>query len=94
MTLFSVMFGFLSLYFLCISQRFLVSVTVVVYLGGLVAKSGLTLVTPCTIANQAPPVHGTSQARMLEWVPFLFPGDLLPDPGVEPGSLHCRLILY
>ena len=25
--------------------------------------------------------------------PFPFPGDL-PNPGVEPGSLHCRQILY
>ena len=51
MTLFSVMFGFLSLYFLCISQRFSASVTVVVYLGGLVAKSGLT----CDSMHYSPP---------------------------------------
>ena len=34
-------------------------------------------------------VHGILQARILEWVAFLFsrgsPGDL-PDPGIEPGS--------
>ena len=29
-------------------------------------------------------VHGILQARILEWVPFPFPGDL-PDSGVEPG---------
>ena len=30
-------------------------------------------------------VHGISQARRLEWVPFLSPGDL-PYSGIEPGS--------
>ena len=30
-------------------------------------------------------VHGILQARILEWVPFLPPGDL-PDPGMEPKS--------
>ena len=31
------------------------------------------------------PVHGILQARILEWLPFLPPGDL-PDPGIEPES--------
>ena len=31
-------------------------------------------------------VHGISQARILKWLPFPFPGDLL-DPGIEPMSL-------
>ena len=30
-------------------------------------------------------VHGILQARILEWVAFLSPGDL-PNPGIEPGS--------
>ena len=30
-------------------------------------------------------VHGISQARILEWVPFSPPGDL-PDPGIKPVS--------
>ena len=30
-------------------------------------------------------VHGILQARKLEWLPFLSPGDL-PNPGIEPGS--------
>ena len=34
-----------------------------------------------------------SQTRVLEWVPCPSPGDL-PDPGIEPGLLHCRQILY
>ena len=31
------------------------------------------------------PVYGILQARTLEWVAFLFPGDL-PNPGIEPRS--------
>ena len=31
------------------------------------------------------PVHGILQARTLEWLPFLPPGDL-PDPGIETVS--------
>ena len=30
-------------------------------------------------------VHGILQARILEWVVFLSPGDL-PNPGIEPRS--------
>ena len=29
-------------------------------------------------------VHEILQTRVLEWVPFPFPGDL-PDPGIEPA---------
>ena len=38
--------------------------------------------------NHSPPgsfVHGIFQARILEWLPFPSPGDLL-DPGVRPAS--------
>ena len=31
-------------------------------------------------------VHGILQARILEWVAFLPPGEL-PNPGIEPASL-------
>ena len=31
-------------------------------------------------------VPGSLQARVLEWVSFIPPGDL-PDPGIEPASL-------
>ena len=31
-------------------------------------------------------IHGISQARILEWLPFPPPKDL-PDPGIEPASL-------
>ena len=30
-------------------------------------------------------VHGVSQTRILEWVPFPSPGDF-PEPGIEPES--------
>ena len=38
--------------------------------------------------NCSPPgfsVRGILQARMLEWIPIPFSGDL-PDPGIEPWS--------
>ena len=38
-------------------------------------------------------VHGILQARILEWVPCSSPGDL-PNPGLNPGLMHCRWILY
>ena len=42
--------------------------------------------TPWTVgAWQAPTVHGISQARILEWLPFPSPGDL-PNPGIEDES--------
>ena len=34
-------------------------------------------------------VHGILQARILEWAPFLSPGDL-PDPGIESGFPALR----
>ena len=51
----------------------------------LVAKSRLTL---CNSMDCSPPgssVHGISQARILEWLPFPSPGDL-PDPGIKLTS--------
>ena len=44
--------------------------------------------TLCDPVDYSPPgssVHGILQARILEWLPFPFPGDL-PDPGIESGS--------
>ena len=38
-------------------------------------------------------VHGLLQARILEWVAISFSRDI-PDPGIEPGLLHCRQIHY
>ena len=47
--------------------------------GGLVAKSCLTLAIPWTVACQAPSVHGILQARILEWLAISFSrGSSLP----------------
>ena len=57
------------------------------YLGGdLVAKLCMTLVTPWTVACQAPLSVGFSWQE--DWSGFSFPspGDL-PDPGIKPASL-------
>ena len=53
--------------------------------GGLVAKSCLTLVTPWTVACQAPRSMGFSRQEYWSGLPFPSPGDL-PDPGIEPAS--------
>ena len=51
----------------------------------LVAKSCPTLVTPWTVACQAPLSVGFSEQEYWSGLPFSSPGDL-PDPGVKPGS--------
>ena len=51
---------------------------------GLVGKSGPTLVTPWTVAHQAPLSMGLSRQEYWSGLPFSSPGDLL-DPGIEPG---------
>ena len=48
-------------------------------------QSCLTLCNPMDCSPPDFSVHGISQARILEWVPFSSPADL-PDPGIE-----CRL---
>ena len=52
---------------------------------GSVAKSCLTLVTPWTVAHQAPLSLGLSRQEYWSRLPFPSPGDL-PDPEIEPGS--------
>ena len=52
---------------------------------GLVAQSCLTLVTPWTIARQAPLSMGFSRQEYWSGLPFPSPKDL-PDPGIEPRS--------
>ena len=51
----------------------------------LVAKSCPTLVTPWTVACQAPLSVGFSEQEYWSGLPFSSPGDL-PDPGIEPRS--------
>ena len=43
------------------------------------------VVTPWTVAYQAPPSVGFSRQEYWSGLPFPFPGDL-PYPGIEPGS--------
>ena len=56
----------------------------IVYGGGLVTKSCLTLATPWTVACQVPPTMGFSRQEYCSGLPFPSPGDL-PEPGIEPG---------
>ena len=55
-------------------------------LGGLVAKSYLTLVTPWTVARQAPLSMGFSRQEYWSGLPRPPPGHL-PSPGIQPASL-------
>ena len=55
------------------------------YDGGLVARLCSTLVTPWTIACQAPLSMGFSRQEYWNGLPFPSPEDL-PDPGIEPRS--------
>ena len=61
--------------------------------GGLVAKLCLTLVTPWTVASQAPLSMGFFRQEYWRGLPCPPPGDL-PNPEDEPGLPHCRRILY
>ena len=57
-----------------------------VVVGGLVAKLCPIVVTPWTVACQAPLSMGFLRQEYWSGLPFPFPGDL-PHPGVEPVSL-------
>ena len=61
----------------------------------LVANLCPTLVTPWTIACQAPLSMGFSRQGYWSGLPFPSLGDL-PDPEIEPGSpaLHANLSIY
>ena len=48
--------------------------------------------TPWAIAHQAPLSMGFSRQEYWTELPFPSPEDL-SDPGIEPGSPHCRTIL-
>ena len=60
---------------------------------GLVTKLCPTLVTPWTVACQAPLPMGYSRQEYWSGLPFLSPGDR-PDPGIEPESPALQQILY
>ena len=63
------------------------------FCGGLVAKSCLTLVTPWTIARQAPMSMGFSKQEYRSGLPFFSPG-IFPSQELKLGLKHCRQILY
>ena len=48
-----------------------------------VAQSCMTLCNTIDCSPSGSSVHGISQARILEWLPFPAPGDL-PNPGIKP----------
>ena len=50
-------------------------------------------VTPWTVACQAPLPMGFSRQEYWSGLAFSSPEDL-PDPGIEPGFLHCGQIVY
>ena len=51
-------------------------------------KSLHLCLTLCDPMDYSPPaVHGSLQARILEWVAISFSRGELPNPGMEPGSL-------
>ena len=57
----------------------------------LVAQSCPTLVTPGTVAHQAPVSMGFSRQEYWSGLPFPPPGDL-PKPGTEPGSPSLQAV--
>ena len=57
--------------------------------GSLVAKTCLTLVTPCTVARQAPLSLGFPRQEYWCGLPFPLLGDL-PDPGIKFMSLSLQ----
>ena len=48
---------------------------------------------PWNVALQAPLSMGFSRQEYWRRLPFPSPSDL-PNPGIEPGLLHCRQMLY
>ena len=51
-----------------------------------VAQSRVTPGDPVVSSPPGSSVHGILQARVLDWVPFPFPGIYLSDPGIELRS--------
>ena len=56
----------------CVHFTELIPRALLLFVHGLVAKSCLTLETPCTVAHQAPLSIGILQAKILEWVAISF----------------------
>ena len=49
--------------------------------------------TPWTVAHQTPTSMAFSRQEYWSRLPFPSPEDL-PNPGIEPGLLHCRQTLH
>ena len=58
-----------------------------------VAQSCLTLCNPMDCIPPGSSVHEFSRQEYWSGLPFLSAGDL-PDPGMNPGLLHCGQMLY
>ena len=58
-----------------------------------VAQSCPTICNPWMVGYQAPPSTRFSRQEYWSGLPFPSPEDL-PNPGMEPGLLHCRQTLY
>ena len=61
---------------------------------GLVTQLYSTLCNPTDYSPPGSSVHGTLQARILEWVATPFSRSSLSGKGSNPGLLQCRQILY
>ena len=76
-------------HFISISIYLSISISICLFIYmlavGLVTNSCLTLVTPQTVARQAPLPMGFSRQGYWSGLPFPAPGDL-PDPGFKPRS--------
>ena len=53
-----------------------------------VAQSCLTLCDPMDCSPPGSSVHGTSQARILEWVAISYSRKVFPPQGLSPCLLH------
>ena len=60
----------------------------------LVTQSCPTLCDPMDCIPPDFPVHGTFQARLVEWVAIPFSRGILLTQGSNQGLLHCTWILY
>ena len=63
------------------------------YINIVVVHSCLTLCDPRDSSHQAPLSMGFSRQQYGSGLPVPSPGDI-PNPGIEPGDLHCRKTLY
>ena len=59
-----------------------------------VAQSCPILCDPMDCSPLGSSLHGTVQARILEWVAMLSSRGIFPTQGLNPGLPHCRQILY